>query len=949
MAVTYSSGNYHSIADTAGMTLPDGDWTWLGVIQPGSDITTGQDIFSNGVWGTGSTFNFYITGGSIAVQIASGSLNQDLTVTASDWVAIMIKRDSGTLTIHKCLMGSSSVTSSAGVAITGSFNTAGGFHFGRRQDTGANPFLGDVSDGIFIPGVALSTTDLSDLATGTAMDSTSWWASREFHGIFSTASTENDQTDTHLITKSGTPPEVSDPAELVRFGASEWTAAGAGATSFIGDATGEMLAARYAVGKYQSIPDAAGMTLPNTDWSWLLAIKAADVTTVQDILINGVYQAANTLNLYINNGFFVVDISNLGPDEGIAAVADTWYLLAIVRNSGTFTLRSVPFGSGTVSNSGAGTAISAAYDSGTGYKFGVNTDLSSFPSLDVDVSDAIFIPGTAVSDSDLADIAQGTALSSFSWWGSREFHLVAADAEDITGNHTVTNTGALDLLAGPAELVRFGESLLTAEGAGVASFAGSSKNATDLAATGAGVFTGLSNKLLATELTASGVGAASLDFGIRYQSDLTAAGVGGSALVGDIDGTTFSMAGTGAASFNVELTAQTDLAAAGAGLTDFQARTAAELDASGAGVALFDVGILAASDLTGAGVGVANFEPVPGTTLAADGVGVATLNSQHIAAADFSAAGVGSADFRGKTLADLNAAGTSTFNFLTRSLITPRTQAGADMFIIAANAVQTASLSATTTASGFDVNNIANDFKSSGWRSTATTAQTITFTWGSGQTVSGLGIGFSNLMAGSTVQLKVYTLVGDGSPVYDTGALDVSFSYDAPKGFSTIGLTSYAFGGGSYFSTLFATQTLEKAELIVTSAGNPDGYIEISNVVLGNAFTPERGASFGAQISQEDNTSSVRSDGGDPIIDRGTKNKLITFNLGSLTQTDKQVLDGITRRNGTSDPVFLSAHQNDNSAEGVVSYTILGRFKESPSIINFSYELHSSQIQITEI
>ena len=196
MAVTYSSGNYHSIADAAGMSLPNGDWSLVTIIRPGSDITTGQDIISNREWGTANSFNLYIVSSTFAVQIDAGSINVDVSVSANTWIAAMVRRSGGNVSIHSVPMGSSSVTSSGTASMSAASNGLA-FHFGRRQDTGANPFLGSMSDAIFIPGVALSTTDLSDIATGTAMDSTGWWSSREFHGIFSTAASELDNTGNH--------------------------------------------------------------------------------------------------------------------------------------------------------------------------------------------------------------------------------------------------------------------------------------------------------------------------------------------------------------------------------------------------------------------------------------------------------------------------------------------------------------------------------------------------------------------------------------------------------------------------------------------------------------------------------------------------------------------------------------------------------------------------------
>lgn len=877
MAVTYSSGsNYHSIADDAGMTLPNGDWSLITIIRPGSDVTSGQDIISNRQWGTANSFNLYITSGFLATQIDAGAINVDISVSANTWIVAMVRRSGGNVSIHSVPMGSTSLTSS-GTAAMSAASDGLGFHFGTRQDNNDNQFEGSMSDAIFIPGTAVPTSDLQDIATSTPLDSFSWWGSREFHGIFSTVSSESDNTGNHTITKTGTPPFIADPTQLVRSGASEWVAAGNGAASLDAGAAGDNLAVVYSAGNYHSIADAAGMTLPNSDWTWLLTIKAPDVTTAQDILINGVYHATNTLNLYINAGNFALDISALGTDEIVPAVVDTWYLLAIVRSSNNFTLRAIPFGTSTVANSGAGTAISAAYDSTTGYKFGINTDLSSFPALDVAMGDVVFIPGSAVSDSEMIDIANGTGLSSFSWWGSREFHLIASDGDDHTGNHTVTTTGAPNITTGPAEFVRFGN--------------------VELVAAGVGGFSGISNALSLADLNASGAGNTAL---------------------------------------NITALLQTDLSADGVGTYDALANAAflADLNASGVG-------------------GAAIFSANDKADLSADGIGLTNLDAQFNKPSDLSAAGLSTftAQAAGVQIAELLAQGLGGATFSLRSSTKLVTIPGSNMFIIANNAInRAATLTATTTAAGFDVGNIKTDRKSSVWRSTAVTSQTITATWTDSETISGLGLAFTNLIEDSTVQLKLYTNTGDPSPVYDSGVQDVDFSYDPPTGFSTIGLDSFAFGGGNYFSYLLSSMvTAKKLELILISPGNPDGFIEISRVVSGFAYTPTIGASYELPVNYLDNTEISITDAGDTIANRGTIKKTMSISLNVLKTMDKAGLTQVSLNRGRGLPVFASIYENSETPEEKLTHTIYGTFDTLPGQSIKFKDTYGSQFTITEI
>jgi hypothetical protein len=177
------------------------------------------------------------------------------------------------------------------------------------------------------------------------------------------------------------------------------------------------------------------------------------------------------------------------------------------------------------------------------------------------------------------------------------------------------------------------------------------------------------------------------------------------------------------------------------------------------------------------------------------------------------------------------------------------TNAGSNIYFIADNRLyDAATLSATSTAAGFDVDNLQVDQKTKVWRSTGLSTQTITITWTDPENISAVGIAFSNLTRGASVCTKLYTNVADGTPVFDTNEESVDYAYGPPKGFNTIGLIAFSFGGGTYFSSLFETQRVKKMEILVDNPSNPDGYIEISKIVTGKAFTPTIGARYGAAV-----------------------------------------------------------------------------------------------------
>lgn len=269
--------------------------------------------------------------------------------------------------------------------------------------------------------------------------------------------------------------------------------------------------------------------------------------------------------------------------------------------------------------------------------------------------------------------------------------------------------------------------------------------------------------------------------------------------------------------------------------------------------------------------------------------------------------------------------------------------------IIADNRVDSASsIVATSEASGHLVTETQNDFKVKTWRSTTLATQTITITWAAGQALGGLGLPFNNLILNSTVQVKLYTLSGDVVAVLDTGAITVTHAYDPPVGFSTIGSDSFAVGGGNYFSTFFTETTAQKVEIIITSSGNPDGYIELSRIVLGKEVTFAIGVDKGITYGYSDSTKVVTTDAGDSLADRGVTTKSLKFSLSTMPAADKTIMHNLVRRVGNAIPVYISVFPSATDAEELINSQIYGRFKGSFSSSLFLHGFYRTSIAIEE-
>jgi hypothetical protein len=270
--------------------------------------------------------------------------------------------------------------------------------------------------------------------------------------------------------------------------------------------------------------------------------------------------------------------------------------------------------------------------------------------------------------------------------------------------------------------------------------------------------------------------------------------------------------------------------------------------------------------------------------------------------------------------------------------------------IIYTDAVRGAATStATSTATGFDAANTKLDAKIKTWRSTSLSAQTLTYTWASSQSIAGVALVFTNLIANSTVQIKLYTLAGDVSPVYDSGTKTINFAYPAPSGFSTINSTSFAYGGGNHWSCFFAETACKKMEIVINSSGNPDNFMEVSRVVAGKVWMPIYNVNYPLPVRWIDSTTSVRLDSGDHVAERAPMYRVMSLNMAIMRQADKEKLATIRRMNGSAVPIFVSAMPQAGVAEDEAFLQLYGRMSDELSIELFSYDMYQSQVDVVEI
>ena len=207
-----SSGNisrYYSVPDSAGLSLPNKDWTWLTLIRPTQTPTEVTYIISKGAYFEDQSFNLYLYPGSgLVCQVSMlGSVLSGSTLPNDKWYWAYATRRSSVLKVGYCEVGTSLSFETGSESIVNEYNSTSALNIGRRSDGDIGRYWqGRYSDTLFINGYSLTQSDVRALALGNRIEDMSFYDHVVFHAEFSSASKSYlvDKTGRYALTRNGT-------------------------------------------------------------------------------------------------------------------------------------------------------------------------------------------------------------------------------------------------------------------------------------------------------------------------------------------------------------------------------------------------------------------------------------------------------------------------------------------------------------------------------------------------------------------------------------------------------------------------------------------------------------------------------------------------------------------------------------------------------------------------
>jgi hypothetical protein len=249
----------------------------------------------------------------------------------------------------------------------------------------------------------------------------------------------------------------------------------------------------------------------------------------------------------------------------------------------------------------------------------------------------------------------------------------------------------------------------------------------------------------------------------------------------------------------------------------------------------------------------------------------------------------------------------------------------ANLRVIYNNLADAAAIAADSTASGFSVDSLKNTQKTSVHRSTGATV-TYTLTWSSAQSVSCVALPATNLQAGDTIKVQVYTLDTDTSALYESPVLQACAGRVTTL-YNKYTLPTYVdFGfGGATKTSVWLPSTYQVEKVVITLTSTTVTAIDCARIICGTYWESTRQASNGIQLGYEDLSEITTTRSGNTYEDRKPISETMQFDLEYLPDADRKQLQTLMRSWGSSALIYYCIFPDNTNPELTQSYSIYGR------------------------
>jgi hypothetical protein len=248
----------------------------------------------------------------------------------------------------------------------------------------------------------------------------------------------------------------------------------------------------------------------------------------------------------------------------------------------------------------------------------------------------------------------------------------------------------------------------------------------------------------------------------------------------------------------------------------------------------------------------------------------------------------------------------------------------ANLRILYNNVADLATITASTTASGFLASNMQNAQKTSVHRSTGTTV-TYRLQWASNQTINGVALPATNLTGSDTIAINLYdsSAVLVASTGYTTACLNRNVLLQG--GATTTDYTQFSFGGATKTSIWFTSAYANIRIMEITLTSTSVNQIDCSRIVCGQYWEPTRQVDRGIELGFTDQSEITTTRSGNTYVDRKPIIDTMNFQLQYLVEADRAIFMRIMRSWGNTGLIYVCVFPDNTNPELTQAYSIYGR------------------------
>ena len=270
-----------------------------------------------------------------------------------------------------------------------------------------------------------------------------------------------------------------------------------------------------------------------------------------------------------------------------------------------------------------------------------------------------------------------------------------------------------------------------------------------------------------------------------------------------------------------------------------------------------------------------------------------------------------------------------------------------NLIIMNKNVASRAGLSAAPVAPGMSIEAILNDTKSHVCRAVGTEIE-IVMTWAVAERIGGVHFPWCNGSPSTTIEVLGYSDEAGASKVLDTSvrlACPARPRELLPPWTPVSAASAYAWGGGAHAFAWFDNVTVKRLVIRLKDPGNLQGYLELSRVFVGEAFTPDQNASYDAARTLVSTTTSFYTDAGDRRAVKGTKRWKLSIELGSMTERDRSFICDMQVANDIDGPSIIDLYPGDPSHERARDHRMFGCLVQTSAMLRPNFADHATTLE----